>query len=302
MRRAERLFRTKDGALRAGWLLALGAVVTAGLVRTAQSMAALATGVMLAPLAIYGNSASVQNMSAGIARWAGCIAMGAGATISWHYFTKKPLAQMGLCAEKAGARKLCHGALQGAAAALAAFGVLLAAAQVRIEVPVPAFHGAVVERALFYGLAALAEGLFYQGFCLHAAMPAKKSRAGALRAVLVAAALYTVGHMAAGVPVWWHGNNFLLGALFAAMTLATGDIWAAVGAHWVWNVVWGPVLGFAADGIRARGLWQAQYTAATAWNGGPLGPQSGAVVFGVALVWLAAWVTRACLHRRDMAE
>ena len=65
----------------------------------------------------------------------------------------------------------------------------------------------------------------------------------------------------------------------------------AVGAHWLWNVVWGPVLGFAAGGLRASGLWQAQYTAANIWNGGALGPEGGAAVTLLAMAWLAAWLT-----------
>ncbi len=302
MKRLGGFWRTKNGTLRSGWLLALGAVVTAGLMRAAQSIAALAAGALMIPVLVYGNSASVQNALIDIIRWVGCVAMGAGAMVSWHYFTKRPLSQMGLRVQKAALHRLFLGMLQGTGAALVVFGVLLAAGQVRVEVPAPAFHAVTVERILFYGLAALAEGIFYQGFCMHAVKAVEKNGIRVRWAVLLAAVLYTVGHIAADVPVWWHLNNLFLGGVFAAMTLATGDIWAAVGTHWMWNVVWGPVLGFAADGVRTQGLWQAQYTEATAWNGGPLGPQSGAAVFGVVLVWLIIWVTKVFLHRENMDE
>ena len=105
------------------------------------------------------------------------------------------------------------------------------------------------------------------------------------------ALLYALGQAQAGTPLWWHMNSLLLGGTFAAMALYTGDIWMAVGAHWLWNVVWGPVLGFAAGGLRAPGLWQAQYTAANIWNGGALGPEGGAAVTLLAMAWLAAWLT-----------
>ena len=55
--------------------------------------------------------------------------------------------------------------------------------------------------------------------------------------------------------------------------------------------IWGPVLGFAAGGLRAPGLWQAQYTAAGMWNGGAQGPEGGAAVTLLAMAWLAAWLT-----------
>lgn len=300
MRREKGIFRAKDGTLRAGWLLALGAVVTTGLVRVGQSAATLAAGAMLLPFAIQGNGASLQSALASIARWAGAIALGAGAWVSWHYFTKRPMAQMGLRAEKTCINRLCAGAVQGIGAAVAVFGILLAAAQVRVEVLLPVFRQTVVERAAFYGLAAVAEGMFYQGFCLHAAKGTGKSATRAFWAVLIAAALYAAGHMAAGMPIWWYLNSFLFGALLAVMTLVTGDIWTAVGAHWLWNMVWGPMLGFAADGIRAQGLWQAQYTAATMWNGGPLGPQSGAVASGMMLAWLAVWIVRVSLSDKGL--
>ena len=143
---------------------------------------------------------------------------------------------------------------------------------------------------MFYGALALAHGLLYQGFCLGAARRLSGVW-GAWGAVALPALLYTLGQAQAGAPLWWHMNSLLLGGAFAAMTLYAGDIWMAVGAHWLWNVVWGPVLGFAAGGLRAPGLWQAQYTAANIWNGGVLGPEGGAAVTLLAMAWLAAWLT-----------
>ena len=182
------------------------------------------------------------------------------------------------------------GAAQGAAGALAVFGALAAVGLVKVEVLAPALRATAIERALFYGAVALAHGLFYQGFCLCAA---KRLHGvwGTWGAVALAALLYALGQAPGSASLWWHANNLLLGGAFAAMALYTGDIWMTVGAHWLWNVVWGPVLGFAAGGLRAPGLWQAQYTAAGMWNGGAQGPEGGAAVTLLAMAWLAAWLT-----------
>lgn len=160
----------------------------------------------------------------------------------------------------------------------------------KVEVLAPALRATAIERALFYGAVALAHGLFYQGFCLCAA---KRLHGvwGTWGAVALAALLYALGQAPGSASLWWHANNLLLGGAFAAMALYTGGIWMTVGAHWLWNVVWGPVLGFAAGGLRAPGLWQAQYTAAGMWNGGTQGPEGGAAVTLLAMAWLAAWLT-----------
>ena len=233
----EKIFRTQDGTLRCGWLLALGLLVTAGLRDAAESAAALVAGALC--LAVGSRCMGVTllaNTTQAAARWAGCAAMGAGALMSWHFFTKRPpqkwaLAWAGLCAA------VWPGAAQGAAGALAVFGALAAVGLVKVEVLAPALRATAIERALFYGAVTLAHGLFYQGFCLCAA---KRLHGvwGTWGAVALAALLYALGQAPGSASLWWHANNLLLGGAFAAMALYTGDIWMTVGAHWLWNVVW----------------------------------------------------------------
>lgn len=166
----KKIFRTQDGTLRCGWLLALGLLVTAGLRDAAESAAALVAGAFALPLAAGGMGVTLlANTTQAAARWAGCAAMGAGALMSWHFFTKRPLSEMGLGVGRGCARRFGLGAAQGAAGALAVFGALAAVGLVKVEVLAPALRATAIERALFYGAVALAHGLFYQGFCLCAA-------------------------------------------------------------------------------------------------------------------------------------
>ena len=163
----KKIFRTQDGTLRCGWLLALGLLVTAGLRDAVESAAAFVAGAFALPLAAGGMGVTLlANTTQAAARWAGCAAMGAGALMSWHFFTKRPLSEMGLGVGRGCARRFGLGAAQGAAGALAVFGALAAVGLVKVEVLAPALRATAIERALFYGAVALAHGLFYQGFCL----------------------------------------------------------------------------------------------------------------------------------------
>ena len=189
----KKIFRTQDGTLRCGWLLALGLLVTAGLRDAAESAAALVAGAFALPLAAGGMGVTLlANTTQAAARWAGCAAMGAGALMSWHFFTKRPLSEMGLGVGRGCARRFGLGAAQGAAGALAVFGALAAVGLVKVEVLAPALRATAIERALFYGAVALAHGLFYQGFCLCAA---KRLHGvwGTWGAVALAALLYALG-------------------------------------------------------------------------------------------------------------
>ena len=79
----KKIFRTQDGTLRCGWLLALGLLVTAGLRDAAESAAALVAGAFALPLAAGGMGVTLlANTTQAAARWAGCAAMGAGALMS----------------------------------------------------------------------------------------------------------------------------------------------------------------------------------------------------------------------------
>ncbi len=81
------------------------------------------------------------------------------------------------------------------------------------------------------------------------------------------------GAGAGGHAALWHMNSFCWAALRRHGAVYRRYL-MAVGAHWLWNVVWGPVLGFAAGGLRAPGWAGAVYGGkyGTAGAGGRAAP------------------------------
>ena len=85
---------------------------------------------------------------------------------------------------------------------------------------------------------------------------------------------------------------YLLGSI-------SGSLWLAIGLHFAWNFVQGPLLGFPVSGIAAGGLQQV-HDAGPAWlSGGAYGPEAGLVGIAFRFVIIAMvvlWLTSAWRH------
>lgn len=68
----------------------------------------------------------------------------------------------------------------------------------------------------------------------------------------------------------------LVGAWFGTLTLRTGSLWCAVGAHWAWNVCEGFVFGQPVSGLLAdTALFEAHWPAQGGfWSGASFGPEA----------------------------
>lgn len=88
-------------------------------------------------------------------------------------------------------------------------------------------------------------------------------------------------------------GNSLGGVIYGIAFLYAGSLWLAIGLHFAWNFVQGPVLGFPVSGMAAGGLQQVQ-DAGPAWlSGGAYGPEAGLVgmafrfvIIALMLLWL----------------
>jgi membrane protease YdiL (CAAX protease family) len=92
-------------------------------------------------------------------------------------------------------------------------------------------------------------------------------------------------------------GNALGGIMYGLAFLLAGSLWMAVGLHFAWNFVQGPVLGFPVSGMAAGGLQQI-HDLGPAWlTGGAYGPEAGLVgilsrfvIIVAVLLWLrSAW-------------
>jgi membrane protease YdiL (CAAX protease family) len=104
-------------------------------------------------------------------------------------------------------------------------------------------------------------------------------------------------------------GNALGGIIYGIAFLFAGSLWLAIGLHFAWNFVQGPVLGFPVSGIAAGGLQQV-HDVGPAWlSGGAYGPEAGLVgiafrfvIIALVLSWLkSTWRngtgTQAALQR-----
>jgi membrane protease YdiL (CAAX protease family) len=88
-------------------------------------------------------------------------------------------------------------------------------------------------------------------------------------------------------------GNALGGVIYGLAFLFAGSLWLAVGLHFAWNFVQGPVLGFPVSGMAAGGLQQI-HDLGPAWlTGGVYGPEAGLVgilfrfvIIAAILLWL----------------
>ncbi len=76
----------------------------------------------------------------------------------------------------------------------------------------------------------------------------------------------------------WLRHHCLFGVLDGYMALKSGSISSAVGFHWSWNFVQGPILGFAVSGHTEKGVFQANSMATDVLTGGQFGAEGSILV------------------------
>jgi membrane protease YdiL (CAAX protease family) len=145
---------------------------------------------------------------------------------------------------------------------------------------------------LVYALVAIVEEVIFRGLLWRFV----ERRGGPLGALFVTALLFGLGHIPnpdssvrAGLAIALEAG-LMLGAIY----LATGSLWAAIGAHWAWNLFEGPVWGTEVSGTGSRALIVARLRGPDIWTGGGFGPEAGLVVvllgvsFAIVLLAIAA--------------
>ncbi|MBF5043073.1 CPBP family intramembrane metalloprotease [Aggregicoccus sp. 17bor-14] len=119
---------------------------------------------------------------------------------------------------------------------------------------------------------------------------------GSTVALLVSSALFGAGHLMNPDATVYSSVAIAVeaGLLLGAAYMLTRSLWFAVGIHWAWNWVQGPLLGVDVSGMKMDGLVDSALVGPVAWTGGPFGAEGGytAVLLctaaGVALAWAAA--------------
>jgi membrane protease YdiL (CAAX protease family) len=220
------------------------------------------------------------------------LGFGAYAIRYWRARGQPVLRGLGLRWDAAAGRDLVAGTAITSLAMLGILGAEWALGGVRI-VPLPQL--AFGELGIWFAgkaAACLKEEILMRSLLLSGLVLALRGRR--TLAILLSALAFGCIHLSnpGATPLSVLGNA-LGGVIYGAAFLLGGSLWLAIGLHFAWNFVQGPVLGFPVSGMAAGGLQQVQDLGPAWLTGGAYGPEAGLVgilfrfvVIALMLLWL----------------
>lgn len=119
---------------------------------------------------------------------------------------------------------------------------------------------------------------------------------GSWLALLITSAFFGATHLGNANATLWTalavavGGGLSLGAAY----LMTRNVWVAVGLHWMWNFLQGPIFGFSVSGNVTYKVLTSTIHGSALWTGGSFGADAGlpaliaATLASVAMLWIAA--------------
>ena len=193
--------------------------------------------------------------------------------------------------------------LAGVGVAAALYGVgfllLLLAGGVRVT-GINAASSSLVQTWVFFFFVALFEETACRGFLLGRMMDAGINK---FTALVLSSAVFSCLHLAnPGFALLPFINLLLAGVLLGAAYIYTRNLWFAIGLHWFWNWLQGPILGFEVSGNVLEGslLTLEEPTEAVLLNGGTFGFE-GSLVCTVLMVAGIGLIIRHYEKKRALA-
>lgn len=195
-------------------------------------------------------------------------------------------------------RDLALGTLLGAALIGGAVGVLaLTGAYVVREVHFPV--ESVLRMFLLLALVAWFEEVLFRGIIFRILA----ERFGAVVAYVVSAALFGGVHLMNPHASWIAALAIAVeaGVLLGAIFWLRRSLWMAIGMHFAWNFVQGPVLGAPVSGAALPSIVESSLPGPDWLDGGAFGPEAGAAAVVICVLAAAAVVRAAHFSRRKPA-
>lgn len=191
---------------------------------------------------------------------------------------RRPLQELELF-QADGTGMFMKGSLVALVLLLLAFAVIYILEGVEIvAVAFPAFS--LLLYSLLFFLVAVGEEWIFRGYMFTNLRESLSDQ----RVLMLTSLLFTLVHMGnqhiASLAVL---NIFLAGMLLGTLRLYRGGLWLAIGLHFGWNFIQGPILGFAVSGIQVNGALQIQPRGAVWLSGGAFGLE-GSVVATVLMI------------------
>lgn len=184
---------------------------------------------------------------------------------------KKRFKDIGLKFNKNSMKDLLIGLLLGVVSMTFIFVVLSFTGNVTVEKGLN-FSIYSITGLIIFILVALSEELFSRGYCLYIL----KEHNSEKFSLIVSSVIFALLHIF-NPNLNWFGifNIFLVGVLFAYMTLKTDNIMMAIGYHLTWNYFQGNVFGLSVSGKSVEGIIAVSNLKDNILTGGAFGPEAG---------------------------
>jgi membrane protease YdiL (CAAX protease family) len=202
---------------------------------------------------------------------------------------RRSLAEIGLGLHRAG-RELLLGFGIGVVLMSVVIGVLTLVGWYRVlDISfVPGFLGWAL---LLFLLVSVAEEIIFRGLLFRIV----EEGLGSWLALLISALVFGLVHITNPNATLLAGIAIALeaGILFGAAYMLTRRLWLAIGIHWSWNFMQGPIFGVPVSGLPFEGVLQSELEGPEYWTGGAFGPEAGLVAIilatgtGIALLAMA---------------
>jgi len=147
------------------------------------------------------------------------------------------------------------------------------------------FPGEVEMRYLFLSLVfflmvSFFEEIVFRGYILKNLMQSMNKYV----ALLISSLLFAVVHLSnPSIDIIGFLNLFIAGIFLGVAYTFTKNIWFAIGLHWGWNFVQGPILGFEVSGHETGSLWAQEMLKDNLISGGDFGFE-GSILATILLV------------------
>lgn len=203
--------------------------------------------------------------------------------VYWKLLDKRPIRDLGLINIKKGYKDLIMGLIFGAISMTIVFAVLVISGSSKLVTPLstPNVSISLLSGFIMFIFVGFGEEIFSRGYCLTVLKQTDRMWVP----LVVSSIIFSLMHIGnSNVSIIGLLNIFLVGVLFAYMTIKSHNIWMAIGYHITWNYFQGNIFGFEVSGTAAEGLYSTRPVVENIINGGKFGPEGGLIATVVILL------------------
>lgn len=161
------------------------------------------------------------------------------------------------------------------------------------------FSSALPIGMLLHMLVAASEEILVRGYLLNTL----QERLSAGWAILITSVFFGCLHLANDHISWIGAINISLsGVLMGILAARSYSIWSALGLHWAWNFIQGPVMGFNVSGHLEKGVFSIDSSGPVLFSGGEFGGEGSILLIPITIIacWLATRLIKITATSNDL--